>query len=65
MRIVEVLGAVRDGGSCSNCGGDYRGAPYQERRGKRVVAESDAEPGLREPVNVCRDCFDRHGGGEL
>ena len=56
MRIERVLGVTRDGGSCSQCGGDYTGAPYQTDRGRRVLAE--IEPGLVEPVNICSDCFE-------
>ena len=56
MRIEETIGLMLDGGSCAICGGDYRGAPYAERRGRRVLAE--VEPGLVEPINVCPSCAD-------
>lgn len=55
LEVVETLGRTRDGGSCSECGEGYRGAPYSEGRGRRVLAE--VEPGLTEPVNLCRDCY--------
>ena len=51
---VEDLGPTRDGGSCAECDQFYRGAPYQDRRGRRILAE--IEPGLVEPVNLCPDC---------
>ena len=56
MRIERTLGRTRDGGSCSNCSGDYTGAPYSWKRGRRVLAEIG--PGLVEPVNLCEDCYD-------
>jgi hypothetical protein len=56
MRIERVFGGTRDGGSCASCDSDYRGAPYTEDRGVRVLAE--VEPGVVEPVNLCRSCFE-------
>lgn len=60
MRIEDTVGATRDGGSCANCGRDYQGAPYSERRGRRVLAE--IEPGVVEPVNICQGCHDAQEG---
>lgn len=60
IRIERDLGRTRDGGSCSQCGGDYTGSPYSRDRGRRVLAE--IEPGVVEPVNVCPDCFEEQGG---
>jgi len=54
IRIERVLGQVENGGSCALCGGDYRGRPYRENRGVRVLAE--AEPGVVEPFNLCPSC---------
>lgn len=54
INIIEINGPTRDGGSCSICGSDYRGRPYQEQRGKRALVR--LEPGLIEPVNLCSDC---------
>lgn len=56
MRVEKVLGPTRDGGSCANCRAGYTGAPYQERRGRRVLGE--VEPGVVEPVNLCSGCFE-------
>jgi hypothetical protein len=55
--IKEFLRRTRDGGSCANCGGDYQGKPHSPR-GARVLVET--EPGVREPVNLCPDCYDEH-----
>jgi len=55
VRIEEVLGRTRDGGSCALCGSDYRGEPYSDGRGVRVLA---AEQGVVEPFNLCQECFD-------
>lgn len=56
IRIEDDLGRTRDGGSCCVCGGDYQGAPYAENRGRRVLKET--EPGVIEPANLCRSCFE-------
>lgn len=56
LQVEEVLGRTGDGGSCSLCGSDYRGAPYSDGRGVRVLAA--VEPGVVEPVNLCPECFD-------
>ena len=53
-RVERDLGPTRDGGSCSECDSDYRGAPYQEGRGRRVLME--ISPGVVEPANLCADC---------
>lgn len=58
-RVERILGLTRDGGSCSRCGSDYRGAPYRSGRGRRLLAE--IEPGLVEPVNLCVDCAPEEG----
>lgn len=55
ISVQEVLGLTRNGGSCSECGDDYRGSPHTDRRGRRVLAE--ISPGVVEPVNLCKDCF--------
>lgn len=55
LSIEQTVGRARDGGSCAECGGEYRGSPYDEGRGVRVLAE--VEPGLTEPVNLCADCY--------
>lgn len=55
LSIERTVGETRDGGSCAECGGEYRGAPYDESRGVRVLAE--VEPGLTEPVNLCSECY--------
>jgi hypothetical protein len=52
--IEESLGWTRDGGSCSRCGADYRGRPYDSGRGRRVLART--EPGVVEPINLCQSC---------
>lgn len=52
--IDRVLGRTREGGSCARCDRDYTGAPYVADRGVRVLAE--IEPGLVEPVNLCKSC---------
>jgi len=57
LTIVDRLGLVRDGGSCSVCDGDYTGSPYSWERGVRVLASS--EPGIVEPYNMCPSCYDR------
>lgn len=56
ISIERTLGRTEDGGSCAECGGGYRGAPYVEGRGRRVLAT--VEPGLIEPVHLCPDCYD-------
>ena len=62
LQVEEVLGRTRDGGSCSLCGSDYRGAPYFDGRGVRVLAS--AEPGVVEPMHLCQECCDRLSGGD-
>lgn len=54
MGVELTLRRTLDGGSCAECGDGYRGAPYDEGRGFRVMAE--VEPGLVEPVNLCESC---------
>ena len=57
LRVVEELGRTRDGGSCSVCSDDYRGAPFEEGRGVRFLGESSVDPGVVEPYNVCARCW--------
>ena len=54
LHVEQVLRRTRDGGSCAACGSDYRGAPYSEGRGVRVLGT--VEPGVTEPLNLCPDC---------
>ena len=54
LHVEQVLGDARSGGSCALCGSDYRGAPYSEGRGVRVLAT--VESGATEPFNLCPDC---------
>lgn len=61
LDVVETIGKTRDGGSCAECDGDYRGAPYEGGRGRRVLAV--IEPGVVEPVNVCVYCYRRAWDG--
>ena len=56
ISIERDLGRTRDGGSCAECDSGYTGAPYQDRRGRRVLAE--ISPGVVEPVHLCPDCYE-------
>lgn len=54
--IERVISRTYNGGSCSQCEGEYYGYPYSDRQGYRVIRE--IEPGVKEPVNMCPDCFE-------